>query len=145
MPEQVPVADGRYEPRDFVLDHRPERKTYGLRNLLTRKQAYRWRARIAYALLDEPGRLVCWRWENRPWPQVWQDIRQHPLRTTFRRLTRGTLAGLRDQWRLEKHLFPSAAISGPINHALIAFAYWRFRRLNVRGKLGAAQSCDLND
>jgi hypothetical protein len=145
MVEQMPVADGRYDPLDFVLHHRPERKTYGLRNLLVRKQAYRWRAHIAYALLDEPEKLVCWRWENRPWPQVWQDIRQHPFRTAFRRLTRGTLAGLRDQWRLEKHLFPAAAISGPVHHALIALEYWRLRRLRARGRRAEAHQWVFHD
>ena len=145
MPEQVPVADGRYEAQDFVLHHQPERKTYGLRNLLTRKQAYRWRTHIAHALLDEPGKLICWRWEDRPWPQVWQDIRQHPVRTSLRRLTRGTLAGLRDQWRLENHLFPAAAISGPINHALIAFAYLCSRLVSARRELEPARQSVRDD
>jgi hypothetical protein len=128
MVEQVPVPDGNYEPLNLVLRHQPERKSYGLHNLLLRKQAYYWRECIAHSLLQEPAELACWRWENRPWPQGWEEIRQHPFRTAIVRLTRGTLAGLRDQWRRERRFYPLAAISGPIHHAMIAFEFWRLRR-----------------
>ncbi|TAL06468.1 MAG: glycosyltransferase [Verrucomicrobia bacterium] len=135
MVEQTPVPDGAWETTDLVLHHQPKRKSYGLVNLIFRKQAYRWRARIARSLLDEPAALNCWRWENRPWPVSWQDIRQHPFRTAFLRLTRDFLRTLRDQWRREGRIFPFAAISGPVHHTLIAIEYCRLRRLKARGRL----------
>lgn len=145
MVEQVPVADRRFEPLDLVLHHQPVRKSYGLANLLLRKQAYRWRARIARSLLDEPAKLNCWRWENRPWPQVWQEIRSRPFRTAGRRLTAGTLKTLQDQWKIEGWFYPLAALSGPVHHALIAFEYWRLCRLRVRGKTPSAHKWIFND
>jgi hypothetical protein len=145
MVEHTPVADGRFEPLDLVLHHQPARKSYGLVNLLLRKQAYRWRARIARSLLDEPAKLACWRWDARPWPPLWEEIRQRPFRAACKRLVHGTLAGLRDQWKAERRSWPFAAISGPIHHALIAFEYSRLRRLQARGRLAEAHRTLLND
>src|SRR5208283_40589 len=103
--------------------HQPKRKTYDLHNILVRKQAHLWRERIAQSLLGKPTDLPCWRWNSEAWPIEWEQIRRHPLRTAFSRLTRGTLRGLRDQWKLERRVFPMAAISGPVHHALICLAF----------------------
>lgn len=143
--EQVPIADGKYKPLDLVLHHQPNRKSYGLRNLLLRKQAYRWRALIARSLLGKPTDLPCWRWGNESWPQTWEEIRSHPLRTAMLRLSVETLRGLRNQWRLERRMFPLAAVCGPVHHALIALEYWRLQRLRARGKTPAAHKWILND
>jgi hypothetical protein len=128
MNEQVPVADARYEPLDLVLHHQPKRKSYGLRNLVLRKQAYLWRARIGRSLQGRPTDLSCWRWNSESWPPIWEEIRQRPWRTFFSRLILGTLRTLRDQWKAEGKFYPAAAISGPIHHALICVEYLRFRR-----------------
>jgi hypothetical protein len=141
----VLVPDGRFEPLQLVLHHQPSRKSYGFANLLLRKQAYRWRARIASSLLNEPTSLSCWRWENLPWPPVWQELRTRPLRTACKRLTHGTLAGLRDQWRAERRCWPFAALNGPVHHALIALEYSRLRRLRARGRLASAHKWIFND
>ena len=125
MNEQVPIPDDKYEPSGLSLCHQPKRKSYGLRNLLMRKQAYLWRTQLARSLQGRPIDLPCWRWNLDSWPGEWEAIRQRPLGTAFRRLTRGTLRTLRDQWRSEGRLFPMAALSGPIHHALICFEYWR--------------------
>jgi hypothetical protein len=47
MVEQVPIADDKYQPLEMILHHQPLRKSYGLHNILLRKQAYHWRAVIA--------------------------------------------------------------------------------------------------
>jgi hypothetical protein len=145
MVEQLPVPDGRYEALPFSLEHRPVRKSYGFRNLLLRKQAYRWRARIALSLLDEPAKLECWRWDNRPWPPEWEQIRQHPFRTACRRMLLEPLRGLRQQWKAEGQIFFLAALSAPIHHALIAIEYWRLRRLQAKGRLASAHKWVFHD
>lgn len=145
MVEQVPVADDHFEALPLVLEHRPLRKSYGMGNLIFRKQAYRWRARIALSLLDEPAKLETWRWEGRPWPLDWERIRRHPFLESCRRLTRCTLASLRQQWRTEKWIFPAAAMSGPVHHALIAVEYWRLRRLRSKGRLESAHKWVFSD
>jgi hypothetical protein len=132
MVEQVPVADGQYEPLDLVLQHQPSRKSYGLRNVVVRKQAYRWRECIARSLLGKPTDLPCWRWESEAWPVVWEEIRRRPLRTALWRLTRWTIATMRDHWKLEKRFLPLAAMSWPLHHALTAVEFWRLRRLHLR-------------
>ena len=127
MPEQGAIPDGRCESQDFILHHQPKRNSHGLRNILVRKQSYRWRASIARALLAKPTDLPCWRWESEAWPPEWEQIRRHPLRTALSRLTRGTFRGLRAQWRREKRFFPEAAISGPVFHFLMCLKFWRLR------------------
>ncbi|MFZ3376341.1 MAG: glycosyltransferase [Chthoniobacterales bacterium] len=139
MAEQVPVPDGHYESLDLVLHHQPLRKSYGLHNVLMRRQAYRWRRRIAQSLLGEPTDLFCWRWNTDTWPADWEQIRQRPWRTFFSRLILGMLRTLRDQWKEERWFFPNAAINGPIHHALICLEYWRLRRLQ-KGERGEKQT-----
>jgi hypothetical protein len=123
MVEQVPVADGYYEPLELILHHQPRRKSYGLLNLLARRQAYRWRACIAQSLLGKPTDLHCWRWTSEDWPADWEEIRHRPVRSFFSLLILGTLRTVRDQWKMEQRIYPAAAISGPIHHALICVAY----------------------
>ena len=128
MVEQVPVADGQYQPLNMVLHHQPKRRSLGLRNVLFRKQAYQWRRVIAKSLLGKPTDLPCWRWESPSWPADWAQIRQRPLRTALSRLVMGTFRALRDQWRNERKIFPLAAVNGPIHHVLICLEYWRQQR-----------------
>jgi hypothetical protein len=127
MVEQVPIADGRFETIPLVLEHRPQRKSYGLGNLLLRRQAYRWRRVIAQSLLGKPTDLPCWRWTSERWPQIWEDIRQKPLRTAIYRLLIWSLLTMRNFWRYDRKLIPAAAVSGGTHHCLIAFVYWRMR------------------
>jgi hypothetical protein len=128
MVEQVPVPDGKYESLDLVLQHQPVRKSYGFRNLVFRKQAYRWRERIATSLLRMPSDLACWRWEDRPWPPIWEEIRRQPLRTAILKLTMETFRGLRSQWRTDRRFYFKAAVCAPIHHALIGVKLWQLRR-----------------
>jgi hypothetical protein len=128
MVEQTPVPDGVYQPLDFILHHQPERKSYGLHNILVRKQAYLWRERIATSLLGKPTDLPCWRWTDENWPLGWEQIRRRPIWTMVKRFTLGTLRTLREQWKAEKKLFPAAAISGPAHHASISFKLHRLKR-----------------
>jgi glycosyltransferase involved in cell wall biosynthesis len=130
--EQGLIPDGRFEPLDFILHHQPRRKSYGLYNVLLRKQAYRWRAIIAQSLLGKPTDLPCWRWESETWPPEWEQIRRHPLNTALRRLGMGFLRSLRHQWKTERKLFVAAALNAPIHHALICLKFWQVRRQHWR-------------
>lgn len=144
MVEQTPVPDGRYEPLDLVLHHQPRRKAYGVRHILFRKQCRRWRECIARALLGSPTDLACWRWESKDWPMGWEQMRSRPWRTAISRLISGTRLGIREQWRFERRLFPEAAITAPLHHALICLKYWALRRRQLhaicRGGGGMAKS-----
>jgi len=141
MPEQGAIPDSQWEPLDFILHHQPKRKSYGLHNILIRKQAYRWRDCIAHSLLGKPTDLPCWRWENEEWPVEWEQIRQHPLQTALRRLVMETFRGLCSGWRAEKKFFPNAALMGPVHHALICLKYWQVRRRHLR-EMASEKSAD---
>lgn len=134
MVEQTPIPDGRYEAVDLILRHEVSgRVSHNFKNILVRKQAYLWRECIARSLLGKPTDLACWRWADEAWPTQWEQIRQRPLWTAGKRLVKGTLPGLRDQWRMEKRLFPIVALGGPLHHALICFEFWRLRRAKKTG------------
>jgi len=127
MAEQVPVADGRFERLPLILEHRPERKSYGVSNLLFRRQAYRWRRVIAQSLLGKPTDLHCWRWTSEEWPMIWEEIRQRPLRTAVYRLVMWPLFNLRQMTREEgRFIFSAVAFTG-VHHFLVALIYWRLR------------------
>lgn len=128
MVEQVPVPDSSFTALPFVLEHRPARKSYGLRNLVVRKQAFDWRRVIAASLLNHPTDLPRWRWSDPTWPPVWEAIRERPLRTALRRLVGWPIRTAQAMKRAEGHIALSAAISGGVHHALIAIAFWRARR-----------------
>jgi hypothetical protein len=128
MCEQGVIPDGGLKPLDLILHHQPNRKSYGLRNMLGRAQSRCGAKFIAQCLLGKPTDLACWRWESEAWPLHWEQIRQHPLQTALRRLVMETLRGLRSQWRLERRFFPIAAIGSPIYHALICLEFWRQQR-----------------
>ena len=128
MAEQGMIPDGKYEPLNMVLHHRPRRKSYGFYNILIRKQAYQWRAIIARSLLGKPTDLPCWRLESEQWPAEWEEIRRSPWRTMLSRLTLGTYRSLRSQWRDDRRFYPLVALNGPVHHALICLKFWQVRR-----------------
>lgn len=87
MAENVPEPDGQWAPLPLTLQHEPPRASYGLRNILSRRQAYLWRHVIARSLLlPNPGSLPCWRWNNPEWPVGWRQIREQPVWTGIKRL-----------------------------------------------------------
>jgi hypothetical protein len=73
--------------------------------------------------------LNCWRWErNAGWPAVWEEIRRRPLTTAVRRLIKPPVLALREQWQVERKLFPFAALGNPMHHALLCVTFWRMKR-----------------
>jgi hypothetical protein len=128
MAEQGPMPDGKIESTGQTLFHQPNRKGYGLGNVLVRNQAYRWRALIAKSLLGKPTDLPCWRWTDPNWPRDWEQIRQHPLKTAVQRLVMETFRGLRSHWRADRRFYIDAALNGPVYHALLCLKYWQVRR-----------------
>ncbi len=139
MVEQVPVPDVKFERLELTLEHRPGRKTHTIHDLL-RPRAGMWRNCIATSLLGRPTDLNCWRWTDETWPFDWDQIRKHPVRTGFLRLLKGPLRGMREQWKTEGTVFPFAALSGPLHHALICLKYWQLRRKKKRPASPSAKS-----
>ncbi len=134
MPEQSPITEGIVETVNASLRHEPpNRKSHGVRNVILRKQTYRWRSQIAQSLLGKPTDLACWRWDNEAWPEHWERVRSRPFSTAVLSFTLWLFRTLRDQWRAERRLFLTAAVGGPLNHALLCLSYWRAKKLQVKG------------
>ncbi|HEY1660960.1 MAG TPA: hypothetical protein VGI03_00945 [Verrucomicrobiae bacterium] len=127
MCEMTPVPDGKLEPLDFILHHQPRRKSYGFYNMLIRGQSRRGSQFVAHCLLGKPTDLVCWRWQDENWPRHWEQIRQQPLWTGMKRVLRGAIGGMREQWRVEKRLLPMVAITTPLHQMRICIEFWRLK------------------
>jgi glycosyltransferase involved in cell wall biosynthesis len=119
MVEQVPLADTYFKSVDSVLHHRPSRKSFGLTNLLFRRQAYNWRRVIAKSLLTSPTNLPRWRWSSRDWPEQWTQIRKQPLSTGMRRLVRAPVHQAIEMWRVEKRVDLSAVLGTGMHQFLL--------------------------
>lgn len=128
MAEQVPVPDNNFEKLEMILNHQPERKSYGFRNLICRRQAHRWREQIARSLMGKPSNLACWRWGIAGWPPIWEELRKNPLRTSFKGMALEPFRALRSQWRADKRFYFDQAVAAPLQHAMIGLKLWRLRR-----------------
>lgn len=117
--EQTPIPDGKWVEVDAILHHQPERKSYGIGNIMFRKQAYRWRWKIAQALQKTPLELPCWRWNEVRWPEHWDQMRRRPLRQALRRLVRFPAAQFRAMRLHREHLDLDAMLNPGLHHALI--------------------------
>lgn len=126
--EQVPLADNCYQPLPLVLHHEPRRKSHGLVNVLRRTQGARWRFVIVQSLLGTPDELPRWRWSSENWPERWEEVRRHPLKTALSRLIFDSLRTFRDEWKAESRIHFGIGVSGPIHHALFCVQFWRLRR-----------------
>ncbi len=128
MVEMTPVPDGDWLPLNHILCHQPQRKSYGTRNVLFRKQAYRWRRVVALSLLRPVAELNCWRWHSEEWPSPWKYIRRHPLRHGFKSLVWFPLCQFKDMVRAEEFPRPSACLNPGLHHFLLGLAIWREQR-----------------
>ena len=129
MVEQVPIPDEHWEPLNLRLCHQPLRKSYGLANILVRKQGYHWRRVISQSLLKEPKNLPRWRWHDAAWPPIWRRIREQSVVVGIYFLLRDTGATLKAQWRAERRLMPLMALATPLHHFLINLELHHKRRL----------------
>ncbi len=127
MVEQVPVPETSFETLDLVLHHRPTRKSYGVRNILLRRQAYHWRRVIALSLLALPGDLPNWRWEGREWPAHWQRLRERPLNIGFRSLLTSPLRQAREIWRQERSIALSAVAGTGLHQFMMSLTFFAYK------------------
>ena len=129
MVEMVPYADTEFKALGITLHHTPKRKSFGYRNIVLRKQAYRWRRVIALSLLDRPTNLPRWRWTTPEWPQPFLRIRDHPIRYSVECLFVCPRFGLKS---LLKNKMWSVLYSFPGSHWHHALICWDFLLLKTR-------------
>jgi hypothetical protein len=134
MSELGPMSELDFEKLGLVLHHEPRRKSYGIRNILFRKQAYHWRRVIARGLLGSPLMLSRWRWPSNSWPHNWELLRQRPLLTGLKRLILEPMRQIRDLLRKRERLCLPAVIGTGLHHFLLALTFF-FCRLTHRRRL----------
>jgi hypothetical protein len=118
MAEQTPILQLSTIPTDLILVHAPKRKSFGLGNVLYRKQAYKWRSIIARSLFNNTDRFPRWNWKTHGWPVGWERIRLHPFKEAICRLIMMPIYETRYLWRKERKFLILASLSGGINHFL---------------------------
>jgi hypothetical protein len=130
--EMVPLADSGFEALPLVLHHVPTRKSYGYRNLLVRKQAYRWRRVIAASLLRPPEQLPRWRWQAREWPPPFAQMIRQPIRYALTCLFRYPPRALRVLIKHRLYSVLYAFAGSHWHHALTCWEYLRLKRRRAR-------------
>jgi hypothetical protein len=128
MPDQGPIADGRFERTDLVLHHQPERKAHGVRYMLRRPKVRRWFELIAEALQGRPTDLPCWRWDSPEWPWRWERIRRRPVATVLSRLVLSPIGNLREMAVCGEIPKPWLVVSFPLQHVMMCLCFMRARR-----------------
>jgi len=128
LAEQGPIPDVRWKKTGLILHHHPQRKSYGVGNLIFRKQAYLWRKLIALSLLNTPLELPRWRWDSPEWPLHWEAIRRAPIKTGLKRaipsFPRKLHSCIKNSW----DFLPEEAIASALHQLLMPLAYVWFRR-----------------
>lgn len=132
MVEQVPLPDDDWEALPLKLCHRPRRKSYGLGNILFRRQGSEWRRVIAESLLRTPSQLSRWRWSDEGWPYFWQSLREAPVKAGFYFLARNSILAVRDIWKAEGRFKPAMAFATPLHHLLLALRLRRLQRERIK-------------
>lgn len=124
MAEQSPIAEGSLQPLPLILCHQPKRKSYGLRNILFRRQAYRWRRVIVRSLSGSPLDLPRWRWSSPEWPAFWNNLRTHPLRYATRALLFLPLHTARAMMRHGLLPRPGILFQSAVHHFILSVQFW---------------------
>ncbi|MDZ4789386.1 MAG: hypothetical protein SH807_10640 [Blastochloris sp.] len=130
MAENSPSCTCITQGLDFLIHHRPRRKSYGLGNLLIRKQSYRWLSVISNSLLKSPSDLPRWNYKEEIWPEFWERVRRAPLLTG---LTSGLLTPVRHAVHVGRRgaeFLPIAYIGMGLHHMLMCLFFF-LRRRNV--------------
>jgi hypothetical protein len=117
--EQVPIIEGPRTALPLILHHQPRRKSYGIRNVVFRPQAYIWRKVIATSLNHSPLNLPRWRFSSSEWPSPWREKLHHPFRCVLTDLFWYTGWQALSMLRWERRLDLSACLTSALIHFLL--------------------------
>lgn len=127
MVEQAPLPDSVPQPIHLKLIHAPNRKSYGIRNILCRQQAYIWRKVIADSVTGSADKVPRWRTGTGTWPEPWRSKLVHPLWKAWFCLFWFPFCQAKDMWREERKLDLSACLNPGLHHFLMQIEIIRFK------------------
>lgn len=127
MPEVTPTIEGGVSELPLILCHQPHRKSYGIRNILFRRQAYVWRKVIATSLLKSPLSIPRWRYATSSWPGSWHSMVEEPLLEGFYRLFKFPLEQARSLRIHKERLSLSICLNPALHHFMICMQLWKLR------------------
>ena len=127
MVEHTPMLEGEVIPLNLLLHHRPMRPSYGLKNLLFRKQNAIWKKVIASSLMGTPLQLPRWRYSSEQWSPHWSYIREHPIQKIFSSLTIGPIRDIVHGIKKGRKIRVNDVMATVLHQSLMALAYYRTR------------------
>ena len=135
MVEQSPEpVSGEVERLPLTIAHRPARKSFGIFNLIARKQAFRWRTVIARSLLRNPSDLPRWNYDGDVWNGFWKDLREHPLRIGLKRGIWSTAMQAVGETKQGAEFAPDAYAGTGLHQLLMATTLWRQKKRSTSGR-----------
>lgn len=108
----------------LIIAHHPARKSYGLINLIARKQAYHWRNVIARSLLRKPSDLPRWNYNDDVWSGFWKDLQERPLRCGLKRAMWSSVMQAVRETKCGAEFAPDAYAGTGMHQLLIATTLW---------------------
>lgn len=119
------IAEGKLLKLPLILCHQPQGRSHGLRNILGKQRTGQGRGNTARALLGSPLEHPRWRYDDKRWPPIWEQIKDRPIVTGLWRLfvwpIRHALAML-----LAGDLpRPSVFMHSGVFHATLCLEFWR--------------------
>jgi FkbM family methyltransferase len=123
--EQAPIIEGRTSRLPLTLHHQPRRKSYGIRNILFRRQAWLWRKSIAHSLLQGPQSLPRWRYKNAAWPNSWNAVVADPLLEGSYRALKFPVEQYRVMRSHGEKFSAGACLNPALHHFMIGVETWR--------------------
>lgn len=125
--EQMPIPRGGWHSTGLVLCHRPSRKSFGLRNLILRRQAYFWRKCISASLMEAPSRIPRWNYSQDRWPPFWDQIIRNPLATGLTRFLASLARDFRAFFLRRQPLLLSDYFASAVHQLLISWSFGIFK------------------
>jgi hypothetical protein len=133
MAEQIPVITGALKQTGLVLNHMPNRKSYGLANLILRRQAYFWRKVISLSIMQSACTMPRWRYSIDHWPYHWEQMKEKPLWTGFKRFVKTFFMDWKHRISGYDRYF-AETLGAALHQFLMASSYWYYKHRNILKK-----------
>jgi glycosyltransferase involved in cell wall biosynthesis len=130
MAEQVPEMASLIKKTGLILNHIPNRKSFGLSNILARNQAYNWRKIISLSIMNSALLMPRWNYQSHLWPYHWEQIKKNPLRTGVKRFIKAFINDLVNRPKSGHKILIEETIGTATHQLLMAWTFFYYRFIN---------------